>query len=261
MERSQFTFYQSFANAAARIRSKAARCDFYEAIINYALYEQEPDLSRLTDAASLGFLLCQPSLDSSRQKAIIGRRGGKAEANGKQTASRSEANRKQTASRSEANGKQEEPASKKEIKNKIEFKIESEKEIEIESEEEKEEESHVSAFTAAEREKMIVDSLRSFSEELREAVRSWVRYKTERREPYKRVGFAALLSRIAVSAGDYGDRAVIDAISQSMSSGYKGIVFDRLGQARPQPKKIANSHTLSPEGIKALERLQNLDVI
>lgn len=103
MEREQFTFYSSFLKAAKRIKSKAARCDFYDAICNYAMNEQEPDLDKIAETAALGFVLVKPTLDSSRRKAESGKSGGKVEANGKQTGSKPEANRKQ-----------EEPASKKE---------------------------------------------------------------------------------------------------------------------------------------------------
>ncbi len=251
MERSQFTFYRSFAEAAGRIRSKSARCDYYESIINYALFEREPAYDAIADAAAMGFVLIRPTLDASRQKAISGQRGGKSEANRK---------REDSGSTPEAEADLEEHGTEKEEEN------ENEKEKEDEKKKEKES-CKGSAFTAAERERMIRESLKEFSEALREAVRSWAQYKSERREPYKQMGFEALLSRIAGSARDYGEKAVIDIISQSMSSGYKGILFDRIGQNRPQPRKsMADLHknqpSQTPEEIrKSLERLKNLDHI
>ena len=92
MERGQFTFYASFATAIARIKSKAARCDAYDAIVNYAIHGVEPDMDSLADSAAIAFDLIRPVLDKGAKKAESGKAGGS-----KQTASKPEANAKQTA--------------------------------------------------------------------------------------------------------------------------------------------------------------------
>lgn len=97
MDRKQFTFYESFASALSRIKSKAARCDAYDAICSYALYGREPDLDSLPDAAAIAFELIRPTLDTSKRKAESGKRGGSTEANEKQSGSKTEANNKQIA--------------------------------------------------------------------------------------------------------------------------------------------------------------------
>ena len=112
MEREQFTFYQSFAKAVSRIKSKAARCDAYDVIVNYALYGIEPDLDKISDSAAMAFDLIKPNLDASRRKAESGKRGGKAEANGKQNESKPQANAKQTASKKEKENKKEDKKEK-----------------------------------------------------------------------------------------------------------------------------------------------------
>lgn len=116
MEREQFTFYASFAKGARRIKSKAARCDYYDAIINYALSEVMPDLETIAEAAAMGFELIKPTLDSSRRKAENGKKGGSSEANDKQeqSASKPQANRKQTANKKE---NEKEGEKEKEIEN------------------------------------------------------------------------------------------------------------------------------------------------
>ncbi len=88
--RQQFTFYESFARAVARIRNVTARCKAYDTIVQYALYGTEPDTEKLPDAAAIAFELIRPTLDSSRKKAESGKAGGsrsKTEANEKQSAS------------------------------------------------------------------------------------------------------------------------------------------------------------------------------
>ena len=97
MERTQFTFYESFLKAVSRIKNKNARCDAYDTICRYAMYGEEPDMDKLPDAVAIAFELVKPNLDASRRKANNGRAGGMA----KQTASKTEANEKQTASKKE----------------------------------------------------------------------------------------------------------------------------------------------------------------
>ena len=69
IQRSQFTFYESFARAGGRIRKKTDRCAFYDALIEYALYGALPDLDDLPDVVALAFELVRPNLDASRRKA------------------------------------------------------------------------------------------------------------------------------------------------------------------------------------------------
>ena len=147
MEREQFTFYSSFARAVKRIRKAADRAAAYDAIIDYAIYGEEPNLEKLPETAAIAFELVRPNLDASRRKAENGVKGGK-KANRKQDESKAEAaasygekNKKQTGSKPEANEskpeangeqeqEQEQAANKKEKENEIEVEIEGEKENE-----------------------------------------------------------------------------------------------------------------------------------
>lgn len=108
MQRSQFTFYESFARAMKRIKDKEDRADAYDAIVNYALYGLEPDLDRLPDSAAIAFELIRPNLDASKRKAENGKLGGRP----KQTGSKSKANVKQEQAESE---KEKEAEEKEEI--------------------------------------------------------------------------------------------------------------------------------------------------
>lgn len=94
MERSQFTFFLSFAKAAERIKKKTDRCDFYDIVKNYALYGEAPDLENCADSVAIAFELIKPNLDSSRKKAQSGKEGGSKKANDKQNGSKTEANDK-----------------------------------------------------------------------------------------------------------------------------------------------------------------------
>ena len=67
-------------------------------------------------------------------------------------------------------------------------------------------------------------------ENLRAKMAEWITYKTERKEPYKEQGMKSLLRQIENNCLQYGDQAVCDLIDESMASGWKGIIFDRLKQ-------------------------------
>lgn len=120
MGRTQFTFYESFYKAAKRIKDPSARAEVYDAICEYALYGNEPDIDALSEMAAIAFELIKPNLDASRKKAESGKLGGTK----KQSKSTFETKRKQN----EASEKQEQAESKKENKkekegeNKIENK-------------------------------------------------------------------------------------------------------------------------------------------
>ena len=119
MQRTQFTFYESFFKAISRIKKKQDRADAYDMICAYALYQKEPDLDTASDAVAIAFELLRPVLDKAKERAESGKKGG----------SKPEANDKQNESKPEANAKQGKAASKKEK----EKEIEKENEVEIDN--------------------------------------------------------------------------------------------------------------------------------
>lgn len=70
-----------------------------------------------------------------------------------------------------------------------------------------------------------------------EKMGEWITYKTERKEPYKEQGLKTLLRQIETNCAQYGEQAICNLIDDSMANGWKGIIFDRLKQARPQPRQ------------------------
>lgn len=108
MDRSQFTFYESFFTALTRIRKDADRAKAYDAICRYALYEAEPDFDAMPDAAAIAFALIKPVLDASKRKAAAGKAGGRP----RKSESNQKANEKQTESNQKAKEKQTESKSK-----------------------------------------------------------------------------------------------------------------------------------------------------
>lgn len=119
MQRTQFTFYESFFKAISRIKKKQDRADAYDMICAYALYQEEPDLDSASDAVAIAFELLRPVLDKAKERAESGKKGG----------SKPEANDKQNEIKPETNAKQRKAASKKEK----EKEIEKENEVEIDN--------------------------------------------------------------------------------------------------------------------------------
>lgn len=74
---------------------------------------------------------------------------------------------------------------------------------------------------------------------LAEKMGEWMKYKVERKEPYKEQGMKSLLRQIENNQLTYGEQAVCDLIDESMANGWKGIIFDRL---KKQPASQQNHY-------------------
>lgn len=236
MQRTQFTFYESFFKAITRIKKKQDRADAYDMICSYALYQIEPDLDSVPDAVAIAFDLLRPVLDKAKERSESGKKGGgKPEANAKQTESKPEANDKQTASSPETTAKLGETPSKKEGEK------EKEKENEKENEVEKECEVENNSFPKNEAPAKLTPSNTptpkaqstdfspfTFSPTLDAKLRQWFTYKAQRREGYTQQGKQALLSQIAKYLESYPDSAICALIDECMAANWKSVVFDRL---------------------------------
>lgn len=264
MERTQFTFYRSFASAIRRIRKDADRARAYDVICDYALDGTEPDFSELPDSVAIAFDLIKPVLDTGKRKAESGKNGAtakqsasKALANGKQSVSKPQANNKQSVSKAVANSKQSNSNTvARENAKRGETVSEGEKEKEGEKEGEKEKEGEI------EKEKENECYLSPLPPSLKESVKQWMSYKQERREGYKPQGLKSLVTEIGNNATRYGEDAVRDVIRRSMAANYKGIVFDWLKEQQPRtaqgkPGYQAQGHNdeLSPLERAAVDRL------
>ena len=68
------------------------------------------------------------------------------------------------------------------------------------------------------------------SEPMKDKVREWMKYKAERGETYKPTGLQTLINRISREEKVHGAIAVMRLIDDSMSNGWRGIIWDRLGK-------------------------------
>ena len=79
----------------------------------------------------------------------------------------------------------------------------------------------------------------TISDTLDHEIRLWLRYKTERKQPYKESGLAALLRKIVLDeAVKHGEKKVCDLIEECMASNYSGIIWDKLD--KPQGSYAGN---------------------
>lgn len=108
MERTQFTVYESFYKAIARMRKKSDQADTFLAMARLALYGEEPDIDNLPDAVGSAMELIAPVIRAGSNKA---------------------ANRKNKTEQNETNeNKTEQNDNKKENKKEREYKRERKKE-------------------------------------------------------------------------------------------------------------------------------------
>ncbi len=75
------------------------------------------------------------------------------------------------------------------------------------------------------------------SDGIKESLRSWMQYKSERHEGYKSLGLKSLISQVTTKVNDYGEQAVCNLIEESMAAGWKGIAWSRLEKSRPAPRE------------------------
>ena len=68
-----------------------------------------------------------------------------------------------------------------------------------------------------------------FGAELEDAMKSWFKYKIEKRQGYGETGFRNLLSQVRNNVQNHGEAAVVKVIRECMSNNYQGIIWDRIG--------------------------------
>lgn len=93
----------------------------------------------------------------------------------------------------------------------------------------------------------------SFSPYVKSRIEEWLRYKTERQEPYTATGWKNLLARLHSSIERYGETAVAELMRECMASGYRSIVFDRLEKgdgAKPRKQKTEDDQAWMREYVE-----------
>lgn len=76
---------------------------------------------------------------------------------------------------------------------------------------------------------------RALSQKMVDALREWINYKQERKEPYKETGMNSLISQAVNLGAAYGGDVVCNAIRSSMASNYKGIAWPKDAKRKNRP--------------------------
>lgn len=82
---------------------------------------------------------------------------------------------------------------------------------------------------------------------------SWLEYKKEKRQAYKPKGLEALVTQTKNNVDKYGVDSVTNAIQQSMSCNYQGIIWN---YARSGSKPFTKTVKQSPEWLKNYENVE-----
>ena len=78
---------------------------------------------------------------------------------------------------------------------------------------------------------------REIPEPIKAELRKWFQYKKERREAYKPTGLQSFLSTVEKKCAMYGVEDIASLIEESMSNGWRGIIWERLsGKEKPKEK-------------------------
>ena len=77
-----------------------------------------------------------------------------------------------------------------------------------------------------------------------DAINEWMRYKAEKRQGYKPIGYRAMIKHLFKNFSS--EQEVIDAIEYSMAQNYQGIFAERKQPLQEQPKKGTFDPTRGP---------------
>lgn len=98
----------------------------------------------------------------------------------------------------------------------------------------------------------------NYSNNLKNIIISWLDYKLERNESYQEKGFKSLLTQIKNNVDKVGEDKVIEIITSSMASNYKGIIWDKLKEQTFQSTSYKSNYDRGQEVLrKVREELEN----
>ena len=213
MDNNSFVFYRSFAEAIVKLDPEECKACLI-ALCSYALDGEE---NASTPTAEMFLTLVKPQINANEQRREAGRRGGKAtqkqtEASAKQTKAsvkQNEANAKQT----EASVKQSEANANANVNVNANVK------------------NPPTPFTV---EEATSDALQTLGvvREVADKLSEWITSRREQGSPITETGLKSLVSIAKAKTAEHGAGKVVQLITESMASGYKGITWDRLERAR-----------------------------
>lgn len=92
----------------------------------------------------------------------------------------------------------------------------------------------------------------NYSNNLKNIIISWLDYKLERNESYQEKGFKSLLTQIKNNVDKVGEDKVIEIITSSMASNYKGIIWDKLKKQTFQSTSYKSNYDRGQEVLRKI---------
>lgn len=89
---------------------------------------------------------------------------------------------------------------------------------------------------------------------VKDKLADYIRHRSEMGQPYTPTALQSLIHEVQKREQAHGATAVIDAIDVSVASGYKGIVWDRIGLKTASARPIS-SHLNNDEFEEAAKRI------
>lgn len=93
---------------------------------------------------------------------------------------------------------------------------------------------------------------------LKNKIEEWIKYKKENNFTYKETGLKVLLKQIDTICEEYGADNVIRLINESITNGYKGIIFDKLKKSKKVPnwyEKEIETNEISEQDQQQIDKL------
>lgn len=95
----------------------------------------------------------------------------------------------------------------------------------------------------------------NYSNNLKNILEEWIKYKQEKKDKYTEIGFKKLLAQIKSNVDKFGEEKIIALINECMANNWKGIIFEKLESNKPKEYKTIQQQ--SRENLKAMrERLE-----
>lgn len=241
-----FTFHEAYRVAIAEL-DDATRLAVYDAIMDYALFEIVPDFKENAVAKAV-FTAMLPSLTTDQKKRADGKKGGRPASSKKENHGFEKEKRVVLKNENHSFENEETTVSQENEEDRKEKRSKREK-----TEEDKElytpplppQGGREPSGAKTENSSQMLERLLPFygiPQTMKDRVREWVWYKSERKQPYKEQGMKCLLRQIETNVAKYGEQAMSEVIEQSIAAQYQGIVFDRLKEPKYSPAKKAGTY-------------------
>lgn len=239
--REGFVFYKSW-NDAIQMLSPENQLEAYMAIMNYGLMGIEPEGTGIAKAI---FLMAKPIIDKNEERAVNGSKGGRPTKSAAGT-------RKSNADAGKPYSDTKETTGLNNKNHRFPTNKPTETVTVTETDTGTDTVPPVAPPTRS-----LMDHIEEsdLSAPVKDKLADYIRHRSEMGQPYTPTALQSLIQEVEKQEQTHGAKAVIDVIGVSISSGYKGIVWDRIAAHKGRDRPLNN--TLNNE--EMLEAAKRID--